>query len=366
MQDKNAGRLQAVRQKMATDQVDLLVLGPDSHMRWLLGFSPHADERPCLLFVSATSSAFLMPALNAEDVAARTEITLHRWGDGEGPAEALKAALDNVGVASPVRLAIDETLRADHALLALERLPGVDYCYASSVVGALRLTKDDDEREGLTASARVNDAAMQAAFATVRPGVTEREIAAVVKGYYLDHDAQPGFDIIGSGPNGAYPHHATGNRVVQAGDAIVIDIGGVHEGYPSDMTRMAFVGEPDDEYLKVHAVVEEAVQAALAAARPGVQARHVDAAARSVIEQAGYGEYFTTRTGHGLGLDLHEPPYLSSTSETILEAGMVFSIEPGIYMPGRHGLRLEEIVYLTDNGPEILSQLPRAVHQSSV
>lgn len=366
MQDKAADRLHALRARMAADDVDLLALGPGSHMRWLLGFAPHADERPCLLFISATSSAFVMPGLNAEDVAAQTDITLHRWSDGDGPAAALKAALDNVGSTSPARLAIDETLRADHALLALERLPGVDYCYASSVVGALRLTKDADEIDGLIASARVNDAAMQAAFAAVRPGVTEREIAAVVNGYYLDHDAQPGFDIIGSGPNGAYPHHATGDRRLQTGDAIVIDIGGVHAGYPSDMTRMAFVGEPTDAYRRVHAVVEDAVQAALAAARPGVPAKTVDAAARGVIEQAGYGAYFTTRTGHGLGLDLHEPPYLSSTADTILEAGMVFSIEPGIYMPGHHGLRLEEIVHLTDNGPEILSQLPREVHQSSI
>lgn len=365
MQDKAADRLQALRQKMAADHIDLLVLGPDSHMRWLLGFAPHADERPCLLFVSAAASAFLMPSLNAEDVAARTDITLHRWSDGEGPSGALKAALDNAGPAAPTRVAIDETLRADHALLALEQLPGVDYCYASAAVGALRLTKDSDERSGLTASAQVNDAAMQAAFAAVRPGVTEREIAAVVQGYYLDHGAKPGFDIIGGGPNGAYPHHASGNRVLQTGDAIVIDIGGIYQGYPSDMTRMAFVGEPSDDYRQVHAIVDNAVQAALAAARPGVAAKAVDAAARGVIEKAGYGEYFTTRTGHGLGLDIHEAPYLSSTSETILEPGMVFSIEPGIYMPGRYGVRLEEIVYLTDNGPEIFSRLPRDVHQSN-
>ncbi|MDA3920202.1 MAG: Xaa-Pro peptidase family protein [Salinisphaera sp.] len=363
MKDKAAGRLQSLREKMATDNIDLLVLGPDSHMRWLLGFAPHADERPCVLFVSAASSAFLMPGLNAEDVAAQTDITLHRWGDGDGPSEALKSALYSFGARSPARIAIDETLRADHALLVLEMLPGVDYCYASSVVGALRLKKDSDERHGLTASARVNDGAMQAAFVAVRPGTTEREIAAVVQGYYLDHGAKPGFDIIGSGPNGAYPHHASGNRTIQAGDAIVIDIGGIYQGYPSDMTRMAFVGEPPEDYRQVHAIVDDALQAALAAARPGVKAKTVDAAARRIIEASGYGEYFTTRTGHGLGLDIHEAPYLSPTSETILEPGMVFSIEPGIYMPDRYGVRLEEIVYLTETGPDIFSRLPRDVHQ---
>lgn len=362
--DKTVRRFQALRQAMSAAEVDLIMLGPGSHMRWLLGFAPHADERPCLLFVGARNEAFLMPGLNAEDVAARSDIRLHRWSDGDGPADALAGALADVEANSAARVAVDETLRADHALLALDALPRARRCFAGSLVGALRLTKDADERRGLTASARLNDTAMQAAFAAARPGATEREIAAVVHRHYLDYGARPAFDIIGGGPNGAYPHHATGDRPLEEGDPVVIDIGCVHDGWPSDMTRMAIAGEPSAEYLKIHGIVEEAVAAALAAARPGVAAGAVDAAARDVIDAAGFGEYFTTRTGHGLGLDLHEAPYLSTTSDTVLEPGMVFSIEPGIYRPGRFGVRLEEIVYLGEDGPEIFSTLSRDAYRA--
>ena len=143
---------------------------------------------------------------------------------------------------------------------------------------------------------------------------------------------------------------------------MVIDIGGRKDGFPSDITRMAVVGRPPEGYGQIHTIVEKAVQAALKAARPGVKARDVDAAARRVIDDAGYGEYFVHRTGHGMGIDGHEPPYITSTSETVLEEGMVFSIEPGIYLPGRFGIRLEDIVILREDGPEILSSLPRDLY----
>ena len=144
------------------------------------------------------------------------------------------------------------------------------------------------------------------------------------------------------------------------GDAVLIDTGGRLEGYPSDMTRVGFFGTPTAEFEKVHAIVNKAVEAALAAAKPGVLAKSIDKAARDVIANAGYGDFFTHRTGHGLGIDIHEPPYLTATSETVLDEGMVFSIEPGIYLPGQFGLRLEEIVILRKDGAEILSDLPRS------
>jgi len=142
---------------------------------------------------------------------------------------------------------------------------------------------------------------------------------------------------------------------------VVIDIGGIKSAFPSDITRVAIVGRAPEGFAEIHAIVERAVQAALAAAKPGVRARDVDAAARTVITEAGYGKFFTHRTGHGMGIDGHEPPYITATSETVLEEGMVFSIEPGIYLPGRHGCRLEEIVILRKDGPEILSSLSRDI-----
>ena len=183
-----------------------------------------------------------------------------------------------------------------------------------------------------------------------------------MKEHFASEGATPAFWIVGAASNGAFPHHQTGERKLAEGDAVVIDIGGRKGGFPSDITRMAVVGHPPEGYGQIHTIVEKAVQAALKAARPGVKARDVDAAARGVIEDAGYGEYFVHRTGHGMGVDGHEPPYITATSETILREGMVFSIEPGIYLPGRFGIRLEEIVILRETGPEIFSSLPRDLH----
>lgn len=203
---------------------------------------------------------------------------------------------------------------------------------------------------------------MAAAFAAIRSGMTETDVANVIRNHFTDHGAQPLFAIVGANENGAHPHHATGGRVLKHGDALVIDIGARLDGYPSDITRMAIVGSEPEGYAAIHAIVERAVQAALAAARPGVRASDVDKAARDVIAAAGYGDYFVHRTGHGLGIDGHEPPYITASSDVVLEEGMVFSIEPGIYLPGRFGIRLEDIVILRADGPEIFSELPRTAH----
>ena len=357
-----AGRLAALRSKMTETGVDLVALAPGAHMQWLLGFHPHADERPCLLFVGTERETFLMPALNAEGSRENTDIGFHTWSDEEGPDAALAAAFADVGAGTARSIVLDEAMRADFALLLVDALPSATRAFTSETIGALRMRKDDREYRLIKENALINDRAMQAALAAIRPGASELDIAEVVRDHFPTEDAKAVFTIVGSGPNSAFPHHATGARKLQEGDAVVIDIGGTKDGFFSDMTRMAAVGRPPEGYEEVHAVVEAAVQAALKAARPGVSAKAVDAAARGVITAAGYGEYFVHRTGHGLGTEVHEPPYLTSVSETILEPGMVFSIEPGIYLPGRFGIRLEEIVILRDDGPEIFSGLPRELH----
>jgi Xaa-Pro aminopeptidase len=228
------------------------------------------------------------------------------------------------------------------------------------------MRKDEGEFAALKKSAAIADRAVQAAFAAIRPGISEAELAEAVGAAFASEGAAPLFRIIGGGPNGAFPHHQTGARKLEEGDAIVIDIGARKAGFPSDITRMAVVGRPPEGYGQIHTIVEKAVQAALKAARPGVKAKEVDAAARRVISDAGYGDYFVHRTGHGLGIDVHEPPFITATSETVLEEGMVFSIEPGIYIPGRFGIRLEEIVILREDGPEIFSELPRDLYVAQV
>jgi Xaa-Pro aminopeptidase len=357
-----AKRLAALREKMRETDTDLVALGPGSHMQWLLGFHPHPDERPCLLLVGKAKETFLMPVLNAEGTREATDIAFHTWADAEGPATALAAALAEVDAPAVKKVALDETMRADFALLLLGALPEAKHAFTEETLGALRMRKDAGEFARLKMNAAIADRAMQKAFASIRPGMTETELAAIIKDHFGSEGAQPAFWIVGAGGNGAFPHHQAGERKLAEGDAVVIDIGGRKDGYPSDMTRMAVVGSPPEGYGQIHTIVEKAVLAALKAARPGVKASEVDAAARNVIADAGYGEYFVHRTGHGLGVDIHEPPYITSTSDVILEEGMVFSIEPGIYIPGRFGIRLEDIVILREDGPEILSSLPRDLH----
>ena len=358
----NNSRMTALRRVMRETGKDLVALGPGSHMQWLVGFHPHADERPCLLLVGLERETFLMPVLNAGGSRETTEIEFHTWADEEGPDGALAAALAAIDATEAKQVVLDETMRADFALLLLGVLPGATHAFTAATLGALRMRKDAGEYDRLRMNAGIADRAMQKAFASIRPGMTETELANAIKDHFASEGATPAFWIVGAGSNGAFPHHQTGDRKLSEGDAVVIDIGGRKAGFPSDITRMAVVGAPPEGYGQIHTIVEKAVQAALRAARPGVKASEVDAAARNVIAGAGYGEYFVHRTGHGMGIDGHEPPYLTATSDTVLEEGMVFSIEPGIYIPGRFGIRLEDIVILRADGPEVLSSLPRDVH----
>ena len=352
-------RLSALRAKMAETETDLVVLAPGAHLAWLLDVRPHADERPCLAFVSASGAGFLMPALEADSARNQTDLPFFTWADDTGPEAALKEMIAELGVHEATSLVLDETMRADHAALVTDALPGAARRFAAETVGALRMRKGEGEYAALKRNARIADRAMQAAWAAMRPGMSETQVAGIVRESFAGAGAKPLFTIVGAGPNGAYPHHHTGETLLKPGDAVVMDIGAASEGYSSDITRMALIGDGPEGYAEVHEVVERAVEAALKAARPDVKAHVVDDAARGVIAQAGYGDYFVHRTGHGLGTEVHEPPFITASSQTVLDEGMVFSIEPGIYLPGRFGIRLEEIVILRADGPEILSGLPR-------
>ncbi|MEO3385782.1 Xaa-Pro peptidase family protein [Mesorhizobium sp. CAU 1741] len=354
-----AERMARLRAAMKQTGTGLVAIGPGSHMQWLAGFYPHPDERPCLLLVGPEKAGFLMPALNAEAARLHSDLPMFEWADATGPDAALSAAIDAIFPQRTGRIVIDETMRADFAFLLADALPVLPRAFTQDTLGLLRSIKDEDEYRRLKACALLNDAAMKAARAALKPGMTENAVAEVVRGHFSQNGGQPLFWIVGASENGAHPHHATGDRVLKTGDAVVLDIGGRLDGYPSDMTRMAIIGEEPEGYREVHAIVERAVQAALAAAKPGAKASDVDRAARDVIADAGYGDYFVHRTGHGLGIDAHEPPYITATSDVVLEEGMVFSIEPGIYLPGRFGIRLEDIVILRADGPEIFSELPR-------
>jgi len=355
----NEQRLARLRRQMEQSRTDLVVLGPSSHMVWLAGLSPHGDERPVMLMVSKAATGMLMPALNADSQRPLTNVPFFTWDDAGGPKAALEALLASLKLPTRPRIVIDETMRADFALLVLDALTYADRQFTRDTVGALRSLKDDAEFGALKRNAIINDRAMVAGFDALRPGITEDEVADIISAAYVANGARREFISVCFGGNGAFAHHTSTNRKLAANDAILIDIGGRSEGYPSDMTRVGTIGTPPADFDAVWDVVNRAVDAALLAARPGNPAKLVDKAARDVIAAAGYGDRFTHRTGHGLGIDMHEEPYMTGTSERPIEVGNVFSIEPGIYLPDRFGIRLEEIVIVREHGPEIFSELPR-------
>lgn len=351
-------RMQRLQARMRAQGTDVLALAPGAHMRWLLGFAPHPDERACVLLIGPEAAGFVMPALNATDARQHTDLPFWEWADASGPAAALTAAL-RATCPDPARIALDEAMRADHALMLVDALPRAARGFATETVGALRMIKDADELACIAANARTADAAQSAVRAALRPGITERELADVARASFDAQGARAQFTILAAGANSAYPHHHTGEAVVQANSVLLTDIGGQMGSYFSDITRMATLGTPPEGYAEVHAVVDAAVQAALAAIRPGVTAQSVDEAARAVIAQAGYGDHFTHRTGHGLGTEVHEPPYIVGGNSLTLEEGMVFTVEPGIYLPDRFGVRLEEVAVVTQDGVRIFSGLSR-------
>ena len=207
-------------------------------------------------------------------------------------------------------------------------------------------------------SSELADKALAMTIPMIKAGMKEIEVKELLEAELKNQGmSNPAFDtIIGSGPNSALPHYTAGDRVLKAGDSVVIDFGGVYQGYNSDMTRTIMLGKATEEYRDVYEIVKEAQKRAIETVKPGVKASEIDAAARSYIAGKGYGDYFIHRTGHGIGMEVHEEPYISDISKSILQPGMVFSIEPGVYLPGKFGVRIEDLVMVTETGVEVLNK----------
>jgi Xaa-Pro aminopeptidase len=338
--------------------VDLIAVGPTANMRYLAGFAPHADERLCLLLISAQTTRSVVPKLNAEEWAAHIDLPSHTWADDQGPGQALKAALADM---SPVKsLAIDGAMRADFLLPLMAAADPGQTIPVDALIAPLRARKSADEIQALARAAAQADQAMLAAIQACRAGVSESRVAwAAEEAFRLDGAEEVSFTLVAAGPHGAFPHHHSSERLLQAGDAIVLDIGASLGGYKSDITRMVFLGQPPAEFLEAYAAVREANARGREAVRPGVPAEAVDRATRHALEAKGYGEYFVHRTGHGLGLEIHEAPYIMAGNQQLLETGMVFSVEPGVYFPGKFGVRIEDIVVVTEGGSRCLTGLDR-------
>jgi Xaa-Pro aminopeptidase len=363
MSEAYRGRLETARRGLAAAGLDGLLLAPGPDLSYLTGFHVYSGERlVALLFPREGEPLFLVPQMNVAQAAANEAgvAAVQGWTDAEGYTEPLRAACARLGWTEG-RLAADDEMRAAFLLDWLSVCPGAEFHRASRVMQPLRICKGPEELAALRQAGQVADGVIAAAHAACVPGATEAEVARAVIAAMLDLEprCRPYGCIVASGPNGALPHHETGDRALAEGDVVILDYGCELEGYHSDITLTVTLGAADQEAQKVAGIVWEAQQQALETIRPGVPAEAVDAAARGVITEAGYGEYFIHRTGHGIGLQVHEPPYLVAGNAAPLEEGMTFSVEPGIYLPGRFGVRLEVIAAVGADGPELLN-LPSA------
>jgi Xaa-Pro aminopeptidase len=352
-------RLQRIKTRMQEERVDLLLLGPSADLFYLTGFDAHLSERLNLLVVPETGTpSLVVPTLEAGLIGeARSLVEVHTWSDHEDPV-ALAASV--IGSVEGKQVAVGNQLWSAFLLRLQQHLPSGAWREAAPLIRPLRMVKDETEIALMAEVSRLTDEAWEE-FISGPPlsGLTERDALKRL----TDLTAKPGISniwgICASGPNAASPHHATGSRALQPGDAVIFDWGGQREGYQSDVTRTVFIGEPDESFITVYDVVLRANQATLDAVRPGLPLQELDRTARRLIADAGYGEAFIHRVGHGLGLEVHEEPYLVEGNELPLQAGMVFSDEPGIYLEGRFGVRIEDTVVCTSEGGRRLNHATR-------
>jgi len=349
--DDYAARMARATKAAADAGLAGLLVAPGPDLVWLTGYQPTAiTERLTLLVLSDDHApTLIVPTLERPDAEAApgaAVLTMMEWTDGSDPYAVAADVLRADG-----RYGISDSAWAMHLLGLQHALPGSGYQSLTARLPMLRAVKDDHELARLAAAGAAADATFGEIVKVQFAGRRETEVAADLASLLrrFGHE-QVDFTVVGSGPNGANPHHEAGDRTIEPGDAIVLDFGGLMYGYGSDTTRTVTVGEPTDDVQTVHDIVRRAQQAAFEAVRPGVSCQEIDRTARRVIADAGYGEQFIHRTGHGIGVTTHEPPYIVEGEEQPLVLGMCFSIEPGIYLAGRFGVRIEDIVTVTPDG----------------
>jgi len=360
-----SSRLERLHTALEQAGLDAVMLNPGPTLAYLTQLHFHLMERPVVLLVTKDKDPVLvLPELELAKVS-RLSYKINAFPYGEDPSAwgsvfhkaILSLGLDGkkIGV-EPRQLRLLEFQYVRHGA------PEADFPDASAALGSLRLRKDQTEVTAIGRAVKVAQAALESTLPSVKIGLTEKEIAAELTVQLLRHGSEPEFPfspIVSSGPNSANPHASPSERKLQKGDLLVVDWGAAVDGYISDLTRTFAVGEVESEFQKIAAIVLKANEAGRIAGRPGVPCANVDKAARSVIEQSGYGVYFTHRTGHGIGMEGHEEPYMRGDNMQMLVPGMAYTVEPGIYLPDRGGVRIEDNVIVTKDGVEVLSDMPR-------
>jgi Xaa-Pro aminopeptidase len=362
-----AERLDRAQAATRSADLDALIVGVGSDLRYLTGYAaPPLERLTALVIRPERAPVLIVPRLElgAAEAGLRPSIAIATWGDTDDPYALAVAGLPRGG-----RVALSDTMLAMHVLRLQDAVgPGAACSLASDVLGDLRMIKDRDEIDLLRRAARAADRVVERIAAGRLVGRTESDVAREVRERLVEEGHESAtFAIVGSGPNSASPHHEASERVIGAGEPIVLDIGGTLGGYGSDITRTLWVtgGDPsrgpDERFGHLFGVLERAQAAATAAVRPGATCEAIDRTARDPIDGAGYGDAFIHRTGHGIGLDAHEDPYLVAGNALELRPGMAFSVEPGIYLAGSYGARIEDIVVCGDAGPVVLNEAPRTL-----
>jgi len=349
---------------MAELEIDLLALSPSSNMFYLSGFSDEPGERLLLFLVPQEGDPlFIAPELYEDQIRQATPFTdIRVWRDSDDPTDLLKRTVADLGLEG-ARVLVDDGMWATFLLMLEEALPQAEFSLASQVMAELRMRKDPHEIKYLEKAGEIADRAFEEVFGLKVAGMSELDLAAALEEAMRKSGAEKiAFEtLVASGPNSALPHHRAGRRVIEPGDVVILDFGCRVHGYCSDITRTIVCGEPPEEVRSIYELVRRAQERAVQAVRPGVAAQEIDRAAREEIAQAGHGERFIHRTGHGIGLDVHEEPYIAEGNRRELQEGMAFSVEPGIYLPGRFGIRIEDIVVVTESGAKRLNNCTHAL-----
>lgn len=351
-------RLARVAQSAADQGIGAVLVTPGPDLTYLTGYDAKPLERlTCLVVRPNVAPILVVPGLELlaaqASPAGELSIDLVPWQETQDACALVADLLKGVQ-----RVALDDRMRAEKVLRFRSAMPAVDQVLAGSIIGPMRMRKDEAEVRALREAAHAIDQVHALVPSLLRPGRTEAEVGRDIADAIMNAGhSHVDFVIVASGPNGASPHHEVSSRMMGLGDAIVVDIGGtMPSGYCSDSTRVYALGDPGAAYLERYAVLQAAQEASRASVRPGATCESVDAAGRNVLVQAGLGELFIHRTGHGIGMESHEDPYIVEGNALELEAGMAFSIEPGFYEAGVHGARIEDIVVCSDSGVDVLNR----------
>jgi Xaa-Pro dipeptidase len=356
-------RVEALQATMHEHGTDLVVVGPTTNMRYLTGYSPMAVERITVLLVTLDAVATVMPYFDADEFRHTTGLdAVFEWADKQGPSDAIDQAFRSLGLSARTAIAaVDDELRFDFFTQLRGRLAD-EPRRASELLGPLRMSKTADEQERVRRAGHLVSLGIDTAFENARPGMTELELKRAIENAMWDAGAESvDFVLVQAGANSAVGHHRAGGTELRQGEPVLIDIAARMDGYFADVTQQVFFGPPPPDYVEAYEIVATAQEEGVRAARLGASASDVDHAAMDVIQTAGFGEWNGPRTGHGIGLDVHEPPSVIEGDETELVPGAVITVEPGVYMPGRFGIRIEDTVIVTEGGPERVTHGARSL-----